>query len=730
MSSKKSKIVKSSSFRKKINNAFALLLSIVFIIVFLAFIILMIIVNLMMTSINIASNEELTNISMQANDELVSENMDATIVAKAENANTYFQSLRDKVILLRQTAEFIYMTPEHYGQIVIDPPKNTNELIAYTTYSSGVDPSAPDIQKEAGMLGNLSGLLMAINLQDENVTSDYIATESGIMVQVDNLAKYSLDENGNAKTFDFQNRPWYVGALNNIPQIVHFSNIFIDDSTGEYAIVASAAVFQDSQPKGVVGVGMLLDDLKALVSPVIEQGTDLIIDSNGIVIDSSAKSGELVASKDNPNNLFKTENADLKSLLQSFIEDETQKSTMKNIQINGEEQYVFCAKISSVNWIYASVVPASVIQESTEELRAELDSQAEQMMEVATGVFAISFGGLLLLLGITILISTIIKGRLTNKLVAPINKLSEKVHELDGENLQFQWEKQSVDEINILASKFSHLTQRIQNYIQDITLITAEKERISTELSVATQIQADMLPIVFPPFPERTEFEIYASMTPAKEVGGDFYDFFMLDDDHLAMVIGDVSGKGVPAALFMVISKTLIKDHAQMCDSPKAILEEVNNLLLESNAEGMFVTIWLGIMEISTGKIVAANAGHEYPAIQSAGDKFALFKDKHGIVVGVMNKVRYKEYEIQLKKGDCLFVYTDGVPEATNAQNELYGTDRMILALNQNPETDPKNILSNVRADVDKFVGEAPQFDDLTMLCIRYFGNENQKSSE
>ena len=223
----------------------------------------------------------------------------------------------------------------------------------------------------------------------------------------------------------------------------------------------------------------------------------------------------------------------------------------------------------------------------------------------------------------------------------------------------------------------------------------------------------------FPAFPDRHEFDIYASMTPAKEVGGDFYDFFLLDKDHIALVMADVSGKGVPAALFMVISKTLIKDQAQMCRSPKTILEDVNNKLIESNAEGMFVTVWLGILEISTGRICAANAGHEYPAIRNSEGKFELLKDKHGMMVGAMQGINYKEYELTLGKGECLFLYTDGVPEATNADNELFGTDRMIDALNKEPMADPDKLLENVKKSVDEFVGEAPQFDDLTMLAIR-----------
>ena len=325
---------------------------------------------------------------------------------------------------------------------------------------------------------------------------------------------------------------------------------------------------------------------------------------------------------------------------------------------------------------------------------------------------------MLLVMGFACLIVMVVATRLSHVIVKPINKLTERVRSIEGDSLDFVWEDDTGDETQLLALSFQSLTERIKEYISEVQAITAEKERIGAELSVATQIQADMLPCIFPAFPERTEFDIYASMTPAKEVGGDFYDFFLLDDDHLAMVIADVSGKGVPAALFMVISKTLIKNQAQIYSSPKEILEKVNNLLCANNREGMFVTVWLGIMEISTGKVMAANAGHEYPAVRKADGMFELLKDKHGMVAGVMQDMKYTEYEMEIEEGGCLFVYTDGVPEATNAQNQLFGTDRMVAALNREPSAPPEQLLINVKGAVDEFVGEAPQFDDLTMLAM------------
>ena len=266
----------------------------------------------------------------------------------------------------------------------------------------------------------------------------------------------------------------------------------------------------------------------------------------------------------------------------------------------------------------------------------------------------------------------------------------------------------------------------IAKYGHDMVLRQDEIARASAnakaELNTATQIQNGMVPNIFPAFPERKEFEVYASMNTAKEVGGDFYDFFLIDEKHLAMVMADVSGKGVPAALFMMASKILINDRALMGGTPAEILSFVNDRICSNNQAEMFVTVWLGILDIDTGNVIAANAGHEYPAIRRNGKRFELLRDKHGFVVGGMEGIRYKDYEFTLNKGDSLFLYTDGVPEATDSTDEQFGTDRMLAALNINADGNPDEILANVNSEVNKFVGDAVQFDDLTMLCLNYNG--------
>ena len=277
-------------------------------------------------------------------------------------------------------------------------------------------------------------------------------------------------------------------------------------------------------------------------------------------------------------------------------------------------------------------------------------------------------------------------------------------------------------ELRLLADNVKSLADGVASYMTNLRAVTAEKERIGTELELAKKIQASMLPNIFPPFPDRPEFDMYASMTPAKEVGGDFYDFFLIDNDHLGMVMADVSGKGVPAALFMMMSKILINNIAMMGGSPAKVLEQTNAQICKNNEQEMFVTVWFGVLEISTGRITAANAGHEYPIVRKADGEFELLKGKHSFVVGGMEGVKYKEHEFYLEKGGAIFLYTDGVPEATNSDNVLFGTERLLAALNKDKNADPKALLQNVKSAVDEFVGNAEQFDDMTMLGLIYNG--------
>ena len=310
----------------------------------------------------------------------------------------------------------------------------------------------------------------------------------------------------------------------------------------------------------------------------------------------------------------------------------------------------------------------------------------------------------------------------------PLNRVRSNVSDYaeskDGVRIRTQLAGiRSRNEIGELASGISDMTREIDDYLEEIRNITAEKERIGAELNVARQIQADMLPNIFPPFPEIGEFNIFASMDPAREVGGDFYDFFLVDDRHVALVMADVSGKGVPAALFMVIAKTMIKNRAMLGGGPAEILRDVNNQLCANNASDYFVTAWLAIIDIKTGEGLAANAGHEHPVLRRADGSFELVVYRHSLALAAMEGISFREHAFRLNPGDRLFVYTDGVPEATGPENELYGTDRMLDSLNRDPDADGEQMLKNLRKDIEVFSSGTEQFDDITMMIFDYEGS-------
>lgn len=313
-------------------------------------------------------------------------------------------------------------------------------------------------------------------------------------------------------------------------------------------------------------------------------------------------------------------------------------------------------------------------------------------------------------------------------LAVPLKKVSDEANRFARENVKGEelGHVSRFKEIGDLAASIDKMETDMVAYIDNLTTATAEKERISLELSLASTIQENSIPNIFPPFPERSDFDVYASMDPAREVGGDFYNFFLIDEDHLALMIGDVSGKGIPAALFMMVTNILITDRAHMGGTPAEILEFINHNICEHNTADMFVTLWLGIIDLRNGMLTAANAGHEYPVLKDPGGVYELFRDKHGIAVGAVDGVKYKDYTLQLRPGSKLFVYTDGVPEATDPENRMFGVEKMIETLNSDPDADPRDVLNNVRRTVDGFVKGAEQFDDLTMLCFEYRGQDDK----
>ena len=404
----------------------------------------------------------------------------------------------------------------------------------------------------------------------------------------------------------------------------------------------------------------------------------------------------------------------------------TEKTINKFLNWNGEGELYDIDNTEKYGWMCTAGYP--IRDENGETACFLLVDVSVNSVITKLGQYALQIG--LTLLAATLLIAWITTRRMKNHVVKPIDTIAEAAasyvqDKREGAVNTDHFSKLDIhtgDELENLGRIMADMEKSLADHEEEITRITAEKERIGTELHMASRIQYSMMPHNFPPFPDRKEFDLYATMDPAKEVGGDFYDFFLIDEDHLCLVMADVSGKGIPAALFMMISKVILQSCAMLGISAGEILKKMNDGICSNNKVEMFITVWVGILEISTGKMTAANAGHEYPVLMRAGEEFRLLKDKHGFVIGGMAGMNYKEYEIQLNPGDKLFVYTDGVPEATDEAKNMFGTERMLAALNEAKDGTPEQALKSVRQAVDGFVKDEEQFDDLTMLCMEYKG--------
>lgn len=367
----------------------------------------------------------------------------------------------------------------------------------------------------------------------------------------------------------------------------------------------------------------------------------------------------------------------------------------EGIYIGGKFQRCFCMYDETEGFRILAVYPYS-----------EAMASRDVSLKVMTAMQILIFGALFILIFY-----------LVRKLVVRnIHKINESLSAITDGNLDTVVDVRSHLEFDSLSNDINATVDTLKRYIKEA------EERIDAELAFAKAIQHSALPTVHPLYDNRKEFDIFASMHTAKEVGGDFYDFYFIDEDHLAFLIADVSGKGIPAAMFMMRSKTIIKSYAESGMSVEEVFTLANEKLCEGNDAGMFVTAWMGILNIRNGKVLFANAGHNHPLVKHSDGTFEYLKSRAGFVLAGMEGVRYRKNELVLEPGDAIYLYTDGVTEATDLNEELYGEDRLHSILEKYKDETMEVICSEIKKDVDLFAGEAPQFDDITMLALKYKG--------
>ena len=622
-------------------------------------------------------------------------NLTNTVNIKAEVANAELERYVGYANVLSYYLNMLYSYPDDYPPYEVLPPsKADHDVYTMKRYLAKPDMKYEDVKEECELLANAEDVFKPIALENEDeIVAIFYSTETGIQISFDADSEVTAHDDRSEVYFDYFDRPWYKKCKEE--QQVCFTDVYEDTYGRGFMITCSAPVYDHGAFAGVVSMDMMIDHVYNILVDfdILEGDSDyaFLVDNNGRAVSPLYKDSNI---KDDP----------------EIGTEICEKILGPDIGVSYSEEsecYYAYAPIKAVNWNLCLHVPVEMVLEPVEDISIKIKSSIIMFL----AIFAFVTG-----------LSLTAAGVLSSGLTKPLLNLRKDAEEISSGNLDHVAKIYQNDEIGDLAVSFNNMAVSLKDYIANLTSVTAEKERIGAELNVATQIQADMLPRNFPPFPDKHEFELFATMKPAKEVGGDFYDFFFIDDTHLCLVMADVSGKGVPAALFMVITKTLIKHRAMLDGTPADILKYVNEQLCEGNEAELFVTVWLAILDIKTGKGLAANAGHEHPILMRAGGDFELVKYRHSPAVATMEGIKFSQHEFELHPGDRLFVYTDGVPEATDDSNELFGDDRMLHVLNNNKDASVSDLLEHMKSAIDGFVGEAPQFDDITMLVLDYYG--------
>ncbi len=667
--------------------------------------------------------QAISQISDKTMTQMLQGSMVSTTALQAGLADNDFSEVVNNIYMLQTMAEGLLENRENLVPVMPSLPDAALDGTpsAMVLCEEGVDYTQSE---DLGMIAHLASPMIAMQGNSDKIDGCYIGLADGTDFCVDDKAASKLDEDGRPIPFPVRERPWYTGAIE--ADGLFFTGIIRDAFSGRLVVTCSIPVKARGETVGVAGLDIILESVDDVVTAARSEGSYVyVVNDRGEII-LGPEEDDLFGAE------ISEETVDLHALgnemLSQFVDTALVRTTpLTMTHIGSRTCYMVGAPMPTIGWAVITVVDKEITEQPERLMLSEYDrinqTASAQFQEKSHMIQKTT----LLILAVMLLFGITAALLASRRIVQPIERMTENITRSarTGELFQMDEGYRTNDEIELLAEAFDDLSKKTRMYISQITQITAEKERITTELSLARQIQAAMLPHLFPPFPDRREFDLYASMKPAKEVGGDFYDFFLIDEDHLCLEMADVSGKGIPAALFMMICKTILQSCAMLGQSPAEILARTNEAICSNNQVDMFVTVWIGILEISTGKLIAANAGHEYPAVKRADGRFELLKDKHGLVIGAMEDVRYREYELQLEPGDKLFIYTDGVPEAIDAENRAFDLGRMLAALNRDPEAGPAQLLQQVHDAMDDFVFDAEQFDDITMLGFVYNGTED-----
>ena len=652
------------------------------------------------------------------------ERLQLLAVERSDQIGLELQRIADRTELISNEISWIYSHEGDYQLRSIEEPRreNAGKLVPQLEFAAGADRGR--LAREIGLAANLQDIMMQIAVQNGEGTVISAASKNGFTISVDteSAERFASPEAAAPEPFDGTSRPWY--KLAEKEGKLTFTDVYADSFTDKQRIACTVPYKIQGNFAGVVVLSTYLENISQLVLNA-QADTCFVVDHNGRILFYKDDGGMF---KEYMN--MELNNMSNDSLLGASNNMAGGQLGVCSVSIDGKEYYLAYAPIKQTGWSFAAALNAEDVLAMEAKARNDVLAIAQDNVNSMDRHMTKVILMMVVVIALIVAVVSWQGRRMGDKFVHPILDLSNGVREIASGNLDKKLDIRTGDEIEHLSICFNAMTDELQSYMKNLTRITAEKERIATELNVATNIQESMLPNIFPPFPGRSDIDIRATMHAAKEVGGDFYDFYMLDENHVVVTIADVSGKGVPAALFMVISKTILKNFAMTMTGENdlgAVVACTNDQLCQNNDAMMFVTAFVGMLDVATGKFTYVNAGHNPPLVYHRREgRFSYMDVKRNFVLGGMEEMDYARQEITLEPGDKLFLYTDGVTEALSEEEELYGEARLEMCLNDMDveNTDLSTILDTVQKSLKEHVREAEQSDDITMLALEYKGRQ------
>ena len=652
---------------------------------------------------------------------LAEESLVKMVIWAADKTDDEFWILQHDYQTLGKQVQDVLRYPDHYRALPVEEPKmeNQGKYTLQLLFPEGFDRQDPGMRETMGKLANLGPMMEEIVKGNEGYTSEcHITTPDGVTLAMDDMSGDKF-AGGIMPPYDARNMYWYKDAFRSgkfcisVPEQSYFYDF--------EEIIFALPLFQDGKPVAMLEGTTRTDILKQKLSErnIGETGFSILVNEKGQLMYSPKESGEL-AVRDTPYDVRESTNPELSSAIDNAIKGNP---GFSEVLLDGEKYYAAYAPLESFNWAQIMFISSDELNSPSRSLIADMKRISEDLSD---SYLVLIWETVLILLILLVTITFAAQAAVVislKKVMLPMNLMTEKIRNMSEENSVFEMEEtfRTGDEVQLLAETFTDYSERNRTYLQEILKITGEKERAEAEMEAAAKIQAAMLPKKTGPIYDMKEFEIYGDMLPAKGVGGDLYDFFLIDEDHLAVVIGDVSGKGVPASIFMALVKNTVQGRLlhDFTDLEKT-MTKINHILIQESVKSIFVTLWIGVLSLSDGNLSFVNAGHCLAAICRKGGIFTIEKDDHSMIAGAIAGARFKVNKIKLEAGDTVYLYTDGVTEAQNDANEMFKATRLLSALNEDTLLSPSGLDERVRERIREFAGDTEQSDDITTLCFRY----------